>query len=628
MGLKKLEKLEHKIDTELISEESFLLEEFVEDISNDFDKEGFLLEGTFSKGYSNGTFKSDLWAAEDNNTKTNAYFDFSDLNTLKFKNIQEDDILLIKCWLAEFFMYGYRGTALKTKYGTVVNFLDITSNFSDNFLVENKGNDMEFLRDRENGVDDNYISSIIDDIKNYIFYRLDIGYKINNNTIGEYLSGLDSLQKNLNRDRSVRELPKNRDALKFGYYVDLFFNDIKILQDLKTYYMPILIWWKVSTVIPIRPTEICTKMERDCLIPKNDRLYIKIKRAKRSNVKLNTKKRAVLPLLDRLEISEGIYKLIENYIKLTDSYGHTNTLFSYRALRDIRSRLINLDEEKYSFLGSKASVYRENLKNDEDTFTSIVLGTLLRSFYKNIIRRHYSDNSIEDLNLHDTRHYAFTSLLLQGLTPVEIAIIGGHTRVFSQDNYQCNVKYYVDHEIVNFVNSKKLGGNFSNKDLKEIIFRMPKDCPKPLEECMRTEDNIGYCTVDITNDGLVCENDEFCFKCSNWWCSPIEENYDLLRKYIQNQCIAPLEEKLEFDEDYLQGIINQMSTTSELDGVTRSDVNEDLEVKRLAKKLRSDADKLVDLKKILLDLTMEDEEKQQEEKIQLGLINAKQGQVL
>ena len=57
------------------------------------------------------------------------------------------------------------------------------------------------------------------------------------------------------------------------------------------------------------------------------------------------------------------------------------------------------------------------------------------------------------MNLGDTRHFAFTSLLLQGIAPPYIAIMGGHRCLSTLDNYTCSTSYYADSEIVKYVNA-------------------------------------------------------------------------------------------------------------------------------------------------------------------------------
>jgi hypothetical protein len=601
----KADNLDNKINVDSIPEERFSLKAFVEDVAQDFNREGFLVEGKFSRGNSEGIFESALWILEVENNKTYTYVDFRELHQLEHKNIKQQDILLIKCWLAEFLLSGYKPSGIREYYRNILKLLDVTKNFSEIFLQENKGNSMEFLRYGDGiAYDEATVRKIVTCVKSYIYYREDIGSKINPDTISKYLDGLESLENNLKKGDNIRDLPSNKDALMLGYYIDTFFNDASILQELKLFYMPIMIWWKVGNVIPIRPVEITTKMVRDCLVKEGDRLYLKVNRAKNSEIVRKAPKRVRLPVLKKLEITKDIYDLIESYKMTSNRYGYSKTLFSYIAMYELRKYLINLDDEKYSFLGLKIMFVEsaKNTKYDIEYFTISSLANLLRSFYKNIIKGYYKDSLIENcVNLNDVRHFAFTSLMLQGLSLVEIALIGGHKNSYSQYSYQSNVSYYVDSEIVKFINAKQSAVDFSNKSIKEIIFSKTILCDKPLRECRKTEDDIGYCTADMSSESLLCENDEFCFKCKKWWCSPTEDNYDRLRKYIQEECITTREKKIAIEEEYLQNVISMMNPVN-LDNNLRANADEEREFKTLSMNIRRDAHTLLDLKKILLDL--------------------------
>ena len=82
-------------------------------------------------------------------------------------------------------------------------------------------------------------------------------------------------------------------------------------------------------------------------------------------------------------------------------------------------------------------------------FNSENMNNLLKSFYTHIIENLYGCyvNNEDKLTLGDTRHLAFCSLYLQGMSPVEIAMLGGHTTLEMQDSYTNHVTYYIDDEI-------------------------------------------------------------------------------------------------------------------------------------------------------------------------------------
>lgn len=592
--------LHENIRIDMLSEEEFSVEDFSRKISEDFNRSGLLISGISKNGTcSDGTFEADLWVFDEEIQKNYIYLDFEEVSVLRFKKISDNDMLLIKCWLAELILDEdvKDGIRVKSRLTNLCDFISETNNFSEEFLMNNKGNNMDFLKTGMNG-EEFAVRTVYEKVGNiieYVNYREDIGCGVNPNTVDEYMSGLKILRQSLELTRSVRSIPKNRDALKFGFYLETFFKNEEILKELKLFYMPLLIWWKISTVIPIRPSEMCTKMLRDCLINNKGKYYIKINR-----VKVKTKQ-ASLPVLKKIELSKEIHDLIETYINLTNEYGKSETLFSYRALSALRVYLIDLDYTKYSSGQALFVKYaNEKQKIDFDYFTPQILRTLLKSFYNNIIENYYEDNSIEEkLCLHDTRHYAFTSLLLQGLTPVEIALIGGHTNLMSYDSYTCNTTYYVDHEVVKFVEKQEMGGKFSNTFLKDIIFKKCKVCPNSEGNCVKTDDGIGCCTLDI-NDDTLCENEEFCFKCQKWWCEPTEDNYVLLKQYIEGRCFE-IEEEFISDEKIIMDLISNVKMLN-LDGELREDINDARDVKVATMELGRKANELIDLKKILLDL--------------------------
>lgn len=131
------------------------------------------------------------------------------------------------------------------------------------------------------------------------------------------------------------------------------------------------------------------------------------------------------------------------------------------------------------------------------------------------------------------------SLLLQGGSLIEIAMLGGHTSLSSQDYYQGNSSFYADSEMTDFVSSKMHRRSISTKALKDIIFNKEKseEAPRNLEQCIQTEDGVGYCTIDIDNDILACGDEEFCIGCKHWWCSKVQE-------YLENNIASSINVKI------------------------------------------------------------------------------------
>jgi len=75
----------------------------------------------------------------------------------------------------------------------------------------------------------------------------------------------------------IREIPSYKSLLKFDYYINDFYNNAPTI--LVDRHLPILIWWKFSCIIPMRPTEIA-ELPYECLEEREGRYYLRINRIK------------------------------------------------------------------------------------------------------------------------------------------------------------------------------------------------------------------------------------------------------------------------------------------------------------------------------------------------------------
>ena len=227
---------------------------------------------------------------------------------------------------------------------------------------------------------------------------------------------------------------------------------------------------------------------------------------------------------------------------------------------------------------------------------------LIDLFYSEIIEKKYEDYTIKRRLLPgDTRHLAFMSLLLQGLAPIEIAMLGGHTNLISQDHYQSHARYYVASEILEYMDEVSIGKTLTGKRLREIIGNKPEVCPRNISECHMTEEGIGYCTLDIANEEEICEGKEICIYCSKWWCLNTDENYEKAKKYILEEKISPLNENLKIEENFLKRLLQEAKTVR-IDTLLELDKDYEEEIMSQAKKVKSIADEIVELRKTLVEV--------------------------
>ena len=216
----------------------------------------------------------------------------------------------------------------------------------------------------------------------------------------------------------MRELSSQQSFIKLDYIINDF---IKIASEEElTAYYPIVIWWKLGTIIPIRPEEFCM-LKRDCLSMRNGFHYIELATAK----KLYERE----PVYSDMAISEELYNLISDYLERVD-YDPRKFIFS-----EIEARKI---------MGSvRVSVTEVNVE---------ILSRLLNKFYIEICEKrmgmtvvpkgeYYDDDDvIEKMTLGDLRPFAMYNMMAQGLDPYAIKRMARHSKISSQTAYYPNMQ--------------------------------------------------------------------------------------------------------------------------------------------------------------------------------------------
>src|SRR5699024_6042173 len=130
---------------------------------------------------------------------------------------------------------------------------------------------------------------------------------------------------------------------------------------------------------------------------------------------------------NKIEINESMYHLLINYIELTEEYGESETLISYRSL-----------------IYADNSGRRELQKRDLDSFNKNNLEKLLKRFYKEVINEYYQINVYiyHTLSTKNTSNIYFVSQMMQGISPIAIARLGGHRTIAEQHYYSFHKEYW------------------------------------------------------------------------------------------------------------------------------------------------------------------------------------------
>lgn len=257
----------------------------------------------------------------------------------------------------------------------------------------------------------------------------------------------------IRRTHKSREIPDYISILKYDCLIRNFIDTGNV--ELRMKYYPILIWWMISTIIPLRPSEFIL-LKRNCIYRKNDNYYIHIERVKS---KADRKKHTV-PIMTEFQIPESLFKFISDFIDYANEVDDSPYLVS---------------DDFYKRYSQKVK------KRNRKKITLPKFNILFNKFEKEVIEAiyHYEivalgavekENQIERIRLGDTRHLAFMNMLMQGLNPLYIQRIGGHYTLEEQLSY-CNhldtftsAKTYVLSKMLNNKNEVYYRNYFDNVD--------------------------------------------------------------------------------------------------------------------------------------------------------------------
>lgn len=459
-------------------------------------------------------FDSDVWYVHKEVNDQLISFDFQD-EKIKIEGMTTQETsklkIIIKCWTASL-LAEYEPLTVQHYLGRLVKALRFTKGFRIELLEEFIGNTM-----LGHSVRRPTVSTL------YNFFDYYDGFEATE----EYLKAIAYIPIEVVR---VRTIPTVSDCLKFVWIMNDFFENMDRNDERYIYYYPLRLWWSITSVIPIRSGEFLI-IKRDCIISKDGKYYLSLPRTK---VKGNKGK----PVATQVEITESVFMMIKEYLDLTEGYGYSRTLISYKAHKDIKC----------------PNYMKKKIKRNVNIMTLQVFRGILNDFYENIIAAspynlnvrsigEDSENQIRKslkkglskfdierrLRPNDTRHIAFISLMLQGFHPIEIARLGGHSTLYSQRHYQQHNYFLADSGISKlFKMFSMMGKHLGNplfdvaksndhvnigKTFREKFIFSPAKSSKDKWEKLK----IGYCSAEVKD----CQVE--CFDCKEYWRIELDE---------------------------------------------------------------------------------------------------------
>lgn len=455
--------------------------------NQDFDKEfynGLLLESPILV---EGAIDSNRWILHVELSSTNCYLDFNKFEFMAQKwNFVYDLVLVVKCWAISLLEQNRLPTTIQTRIRHLEEFLHLTHG-GNSKQIESF---MQVLEEKSEKASQEFCTSI----RNFFSFVPSAG-------VIEYIEVLSKVQNRTVTSYKNRPLPNFADIKIFHTVLMDYVEKIEIgSQDYLRFY-PIYLWWQLTTIIPLRPSEFCS-IKRNGLIIEKNKYYLQLPRMKQKN------NRRRIQVVDKILISKQLAENIEAYIEVTERYGKTETLLSYRAYA---SHPLHFTFEK---------------KINPNRFSSNNFAVLLESFYYHVIQNKYKYD-VKDYNTllyiqksnqlkmnsdcmgtilrrvrpGDTRHFAMMNLLRQGYHIVEMARIAGHTSLYAQNPYQQHDDLYYDFELIKIADFLGAKSNVqkqreSSSMIKNVRLMMGKVDITPMGGYQDKLD-VGYCTDEL-----------------------------------------------------------------------------------------------------------------------------------
>ncbi|MBI5994908.1 hypothetical protein [Clostridium perfringens] len=324
-----------------------------------------------------------------------------------------------------------------------------------------------------------YNDELLENINEYYNFKLN-----------EYIREEYERQHGISRTAKVRRLlPLYSTMFKFDDIINDFIQTS--YGDEREMYFPIILWWKITTIIPLRATEFSIT-PLNCIGARDSKgrnvitLYRTVAKGART-MALHTfdekYKKYEFPVTEEIVGLINEYKdMVKNYDIEEDFYGNGCAgAIERKQLLSMRSHFKFIDIGSFSVLDRSKNI---------DTFTTNQFNSLIKRFMKDIVwgkykiqvtskKRLYVDfeddletnfsNSMQTINMMDTRHFAIMNLVHLGYSPSTIQRIVGHDKISSSFAYSDHQEVFTDCYVMSIAKKKAFD---KNSEFKNIILDM------------------------------------------------------------------------------------------------------------------------------------------------------------
>lgn len=426
------------------------------------------------------------------------------------------------------------------------------------------------LRNRDVSTVRQYVSDIKKGLRNTDFYSIEkiksFRREVNENknsciymrlaisTI-EFLDFFDSLQIDekyygvfenwieLGFNKKIRDLPTFTSYFKVADKINEFIQDAT--DDEKFTYFPVILWWKITTCIPMRVTEF-TITPYNCISNEEGKYILTLMKTTEKGRSADYEHNHDLELSyipKKFEVNKAIYDLINEYKLLVDKYDDIDDFYG--------EGVGTAGERKYllSLRGYIKSLKGDYQKRSAKRFSVIdylswyALNRLLKNFHESILKEKYKMNvldrdkkknigisDIEELQLLDTRHFSIINLIMQDVSPIIVKELAGHSNIHTTYGYFNHLENYVENYTYHL--AKRYAKHNTNKPVLNLNSLTTSNAKTLYYKGEIESNNIkhtnaenGWCIYD-KEDFIKCAEYEFhCSKGCEFYIPKDNDNY-------------------------------------------------------------------------------------------------------
>jgi len=305
-----------------------------------------------------------------------------------------------------------------------------------------------------------------------------------------------------------RELPLFEDIMIFDDIINDYFRNYSSDETFK--FLSIMIWWLLTNVLPMRPSEFLL-IEKDCLkVIDNFRNPYRISVPR---IKNESSSPGFVIRHDLIEIDKNTYDFLSRSIK--------------------KIKLLDINSE-YLFPVELLTMFRKTRsKKKNSRMNRRDFDYLKKEFYEKVVEGIYGQYGLERIKSGDTRHFAIINMCLQGFNMLSIARMAGHDEIRSQYSYFSHAEHFAQSYVYRFAQRKietKVSNNIGNGLIGWRRFIYDKGKSKTINDEENIVGRVQYGTCMEQKDVFPNSCIEYCEFCSNYRFNPsINEHQEAIK---------------------------------------------------------------------------------------------------